>query len=88
MEYDLAKQLKDAEFPQTGKGHTIHDWVTPTDDGHGLHYYAPTLEELEAKWIAHTSRQTNLNYFSTFEGRGLTPTEAVANLYLALHKVQ
>ena len=42
ISYELAKQLKDAAFPQDGKGLCIHDnTVSPSQ-----HYYAPTLEEL------------------------------------------
>jgi hypothetical protein len=100
MIYELAKQLKDAGFVQGGKGAWIvspDNLVSRHED----RVYVPTLEELiEAcvhfnalskelphSWIARANwitRPENLHYLEM--GHGLTPTEAVARLWLALHK--
>jgi hypothetical protein len=100
MIYELAKQLKDAGFAQGGKGAWIvspDNLVSRHED----RVYVPTLEELiEAcvhfnalskefpqRWIARANWITspeNQNYLEM--GDGLTPTEAVARLWLALHK--
>lgn len=46
MNYDLARRLKDAGFPQDGAGDFLYDYDQPM----GLHgypsYYCPTLEEV------------------------------------------
>lgn len=82
MTYELAKQLRDSGWP-----------VNPRNGA----TYVPTLEELieacgEIKftlsggygddWWAHK----NENEESQIIGRGSTPVEAVANLWLALNK--
>ena len=91
MDYELAKSLMDAGFPQTGKGNLIGSldklvWRS------GDRVYVPTLEELiEAcgesfgsldkqhdGWLAYTSYDQ-----SCFAE---TPAEAVAHLWLALQK--
>ncbi len=49
MEYDLAVQLKDAGFPQRGRGDFVNDRrSSPSgNDGYfGRRVYAPTLSEL------------------------------------------
>jgi hypothetical protein len=99
MNYELARQLKDAGFPQGGKG----IWALPPDSI-VAHYsdrvYVPSLEEL----IAACPRTTNNGLFSIsyvtqeywvagFEKYGLlvpecwgsTPAEAVARLWLILN---
>jgi hypothetical protein len=90
MTYELAKQLKDAEFPQGGGG----KWIGPPQKivwRHDDRAYYPTLEELiEAieplgaltlqwngeEWTAETNLHPKL--------RGSTPAEAVGRLWLAL----
>jgi hypothetical protein len=103
MEYELAKQLQGAGFPQSGNG----KWLLPPYALVGRsvdRVYVPTLEELieacggtneltlfqrDGKWEA-TFRLSEMfassHQYAT--GSGPTPSEAVANLYLALHKVQ
>jgi len=51
MTYELAKQLKDAGFPQEGDGYVLHTpnckgWDAPSDCTHKTRAYVPTLEEL------------------------------------------
>jgi hypothetical protein len=97
MNYELAKRLCEAGFPQGGKG----SWVGPTDQivwRSGDRVYVPTLEELieacgesfermgieNGSWYAIAVRgniQYSRSHFST-------PTEAVAKLYLVLQGVQ
>jgi hypothetical protein len=91
MDYDLAKSLMDAGFPQIGKGSLIGPlnklvWRS------GDRVYVPTLEELiEASidnfgsldkqhhgWLA--SANVDQSCFAK------TPAEAVARLWLALQK--
>jgi hypothetical protein len=91
VDYELAKSLMDAGFPQIGKGSLIGSpkklvWRS------GDRVYVPTLEEpIEAcgknfdsldkrhdGWLAHASYDQ-----SSF---GETPVEAVARLWLALQK--
>lgn len=93
MNYELAKELKDAGFPQGGKGL----WLLPPDNLVGRRVdrvYAPTLEELLE---ACGERFTSLDQLykskaeNTYEQvwlansieRGSTPAEAVARLWLA-----
>lgn len=85
MDYELAKQLKDADFP----------YKTVFEDGE-LRKYPPTLEELiEAcgTWfqsLTYNKSQDNwtARYASMVikESTGKTPTEAVARLWLKLNK--
>lgn len=105
MNYELAKQLKDAGFPQNPANRQVHTAICGNFDkpdpecrseNRGV---APTLEELiEATpvvTLAHFQRD-ELDYWwadalldaGLVEGKGSTPTEAVANLWLALNKVQ
>lgn len=97
MQYELAKKLKEAGFPQ---GHNGADIVT-TDDGEmiGTNEISkmPHLEELiEAcgedfeslikqsdNWVA-TQFQA-MGGRTIKMGKGETPIEAVANLWLELH---
>ena len=86
MNYELAKQLKDAGFPQL----TFGRWGADAAD--------PDLEELiEAcgnGFIAIVRADDGSEYFATARGDamfpprhvGATPTEAVAMLWLALNK--
>ena len=91
MDYELAKSLMDAGFPQIGKGSLIG----PLDKlvwRSGDRVYAPTLEELIAAcgenfsslkkqddgWLAYANYDQS--YFAE------TPVEAVVHLWLALQK--
>lgn len=93
MTYELAKQLKDAGFPQSGDHYCTHQ-------GCDSDVCYPTLEEFieacncesfslfhrssKAQWMA-----TNLSTqrgVPSIDGVGDTPTEAVARLWLALQK--
>ncbi len=94
MNYELALQLKEAGFPQKGKGHFE---TTKLDEP----YYIPTLSELiEAceddnfhllsgsivgayiEWQAYTGFARMPKHI----GVGTSPEEAVAKLWLALNK--
>jgi hypothetical protein len=97
MNYELAKELRDAGFPQGGKG----SWIGPVDQivwRSGDRVYVPTLEELievcgkdfgilgrsdKTEWFAVTRGDEHPNDPATTKV-GSTPTEAVAGLWLAL----
>lgn len=99
MTYELAKQLKDAGFPQAKKlgGQFLGESME-------VLVYSPPLSELieacgkklgslyrsaTGDWMAHTDmawhKDFGLREKSMFE-RGDTPEEAVARLWLALNK--
>ena len=94
MNYELAKELKDAGFPQS-EPNGFPGILNP--DGDTTVYY-PTLEELIeacgdssislAKW----GKKWQAGYHDKWgecngpEGSGETPEEAVANLWLAINK--
>lgn len=98
MNYELAKQLKDAGFPQKGNGLMLvrKGWETNKVVNYGVgNSYAPTLEELiEACGDKLVSAYNNgkewlLNEEAGSEVpqvSGSTLTEAVARLWLALNK--
>jgi hypothetical protein len=94
MDYELAKALNDAGFPQTGNG----GHVGPSDKiiwRREDRVYVPTLEELieacngkisvlikqPTDWLARS-------FAGGLFGNGSTPSEAVARLWLALHPRQ
>ena len=88
MNYELAKQLKDAGFPQIGSGFTLY----PND---GIHKEVrfPTLSELieacggNSKALIQQNNKTMWEYAIDGQGAvGQTPEEAVANLWLELNK--
>lgn len=95
MNYELAKRLRDAGFPQSGNGR----WIGPWDKivwRSGDRVYVPTLEELiEAcgdKFFVlnatKTRRQPNTWYAAitdpnAIEATAATPAEAVAKVWLA-----
>lgn len=96
--YNLAKELKDAGFPQSGDDGRFYN-AYPSDGGKGASVYYPTLEELIEACGRHDFklRQT----YSAYENKTFyvveipgdddmercdTPTEAVARLWLALNK--
>jgi hypothetical protein len=91
MNYELARQLYEANFPKEIRLLTDNDQIWEAKD-------TPTLSELiEAcepritafekdeqdgnLWCAYECTETDY-----FEGRGKTPEEAVAKLWLALRK--
>jgi len=100
MNYELARQLKDAGFPQRGKG----SWTLPPDSivaRRSDRVYIPSLEEL----IEACPETTNDGFLSLSyvaqecwvagyerqallvpECWGSTPAEAVARLWLLLNK--
>jgi hypothetical protein len=97
IDYTLANELKDAGFPQGGKGRWLVDPRQIVARG-GDRAYVPTLEELiEAcgenfAWL-HQSVKSKKWTAQDFiyddgppSGQGSTPTEAVARLWLALNK--
>jgi len=91
MDYKLAKELKDAGFPQANKNYKgVYLFEKP--DGMGECAYNPPLSELidacgqrfdnlnrvlENTWIAE---------WKTISEGGKTPEEAVAKLYIKLNK--
>jgi hypothetical protein len=99
MNYELAKSLKEAGFPQSRGGGYLsceHGFPEGVHDVCDTFYYIPTLEELiEAcgqrfytleyvgklghVWEAHFIQHDDYEI-------GDTPTEAVARLWLALHR--
>jgi hypothetical protein len=101
MNYELAKRLKDAGFPQNENG----TWITASGQLWGFPpklsgeepVFCPTLEELiEAcgdETIALTSYTTRISMgerrcvakHGDSYGIGATPREAVAYLWLKLH---
>lgn len=93
ISYELAKQLKDSGFPQKGEG--IFEGGEGTDELPDV--YLPTLEELidscghqyfsmEEQSFSKLGTWYALKRDVGIRAEGSTPTEAVAYLYLALHK--
>lgn len=100
MNYELAKKLKDAGFPQGGEGHYrfLYGQAGYNRDAGPNPVYAPTLSELiEACGRAFEkleyTPEVNMNPWWAHEkkvgphnvGDGIDPEEAVANLWLALN---
>jgi len=115
MNYELAKQLKDAGFPQDGDnmelchGESETVFVSDIEDGKTNYCYVPTLSELiEAcgdrfgalhamgtlvgekgitSWKAESGGDHSIeDTFPFVNGKGETPEEAVAKLWLELNK--
>ena len=102
MTYDSAKQLKDAGFPQSGKG----KWVSPPDVlvvRRDDRIYQPTLSELICACgenfvaLQRISNETGIYWLAKTkdnasmggtEASGNTPEEAVARLWLASNNQQ
>lgn len=97
MKYELAKELKDAGFPQKATGNVQGDaqGAARFDDDNWA--YAPTLEELieacgDGRMYAlsfiddERGRWVAHDDHIILEGWGASPTEAVARLWLALNK--
>jgi hypothetical protein len=102
MTYELAKQLKEAEFPEVFVPMglmMVKNIVNPDDDPK---YYAPTLSELiEAcgdsfycvirgrgtmEGVWIASQMTSPEFNLNKTSQGSTPEEAVAKLWLELNK--
>jgi hypothetical protein len=86
MDYELAKQLKDAGFPQTigGRYQTETSLLFPT-----LEAVIEACGTLDLK-IRQDSTEVRKLHVGKWSGgllkiKGTTPTEAVARLWLALH---
>lgn len=93
MDYELAKQLEQAGFPQAGQGR----WIGPADQliwRAGEKVYVPTLEELIEALPAGVLRLTRYpNTYGAAYGEymdqtanGRTAGEALARLWLANQK--
>ena len=96
MNYELAKQLKDAGFPQLDRREI---YVRNDVTGERSWVAFPTLEELieacgkhlsilrpyQDTWQANNSNSEDADFCS---GEGSTPTIAVAKLWLALNPAQ
>lgn len=98
MTYELAKQLKDAGFPQSGQGGCVDEFGKEWDSIHNFSCawaYLPTLEELiEALGDVSSfslyndgvNWRASYGYMNARVLSASTPTEAVARLWLALNK--
>lgn len=100
MNYDLAKQLKDAGFPQKGVWGISHKAGTGILLKHSTlaqlpELYCPTLSELISECfgndldfqLVNTTLTEHWNATNRMKtGNGNTPEEAVARLWLALNK--
>jgi hypothetical protein len=94
MDYELAKQLRDAGFLQAGTGR----WIGPPDKvfwRSGDRVYVPTFEELikacrtDVESLTQELSLTGDKWVATTFGRnksarGNTPAEAMARLWLAV----
>lgn len=94
MKYELAKQLKDAGFPNS------ENWITADIASQGKRmvigdqseiYIVPTLSELiEACGTIQLNIYNDAKYSQALSnskvGEGSTPEEAVANLWITLNK--
>jgi len=85
MNYDIAKKLKEAGFPQLWKNEGFR-----TIKGYGEISYIPTLEELIEACGKPLLIEGVADYWISqrgmFKTQGKTPSEAVANLWLELNK--
>lgn len=93
MKYEIIKQLKDAGFPndwQSRCGHCGYDYgsnsptLSELIEACGMPKVAGFISCSHGVWYA--SVKTKDNYGIEYQGRGLTPEEAVANLWLSLNK--
>ena len=96
MNFELAKELKDAGFPQGGKG----TWTLPPDNLVGRRadrVYVPTLKELieacgerfaslDQVYKPQAENAYEPVWLASSLERGATPAEAIARLWLALPK--
>lgn len=98
MDYELAKELKDAGFPMYDDPISRHEVdMLPYINEDGSRWYAPTLEELieacEKITYGLFLQHTGNNYIAGIWGKGnslsqigKTPSEAVARLFLSINK--
>lgn len=93
MNYELAKEMRAAGFPQEGKGEWLQrDMSHPMDWDKSFTLYSPTLEELIGKCGDRFSALGIIDgiWKATDGGilmeEGKNPTIAVAKLWLALNK--
>jgi hypothetical protein len=91
IKYELAKQLKDAGFKQYGRGGMLTK--LNEDFTRQESVYEPTLSELiEACGEDFGNLEYDNNIWNCwaknpkYHGYGSTPEEAVAKLYISLHK--
>jgi hypothetical protein len=95
MNYELAVQLRDAGFPQSGEGRRIGAPTAFVWRARDL-VYVPTLEELIAACgdeFGELARLPDGNFEAVARGgglrqRGKSPSEATARLWLALNSVR
>ncbi len=100
ISYDLAKELKDAGFPQgsaTGDHHDGGKWIEAEgttyhhEIGDDTECYIPTLSELiaacgdEFSGLIKQSDWLAIGMRQDTQQTGATPEEAVAHLWIALH---
>lgn len=107
MNYELAKQLKDAGFPDVIERHDRkQQWIQDDPESHEYIFYpelAPTLEELieacgdrfeelnrvghgkKPKWsaVSYSCEECGIDVMKM--GRGSSPLEAVARLWLEIN---
>lgn len=103
MNYTLAKQLKDAGFPQVGDNRGSDGELAGLGDGISIegNVYNPTLSELIEACGDSFGRLNQIHKFKYVayasesypkplyeDTTGSTPEEAVARLYLALNKTE
>jgi hypothetical protein len=97
LSHELAKELKDAGFPQGEPEQYTSDgqWIPEAE-----RKYIPTLSELieacgcktfdllkiDNTWYAADGFGSHRDYWATHKAEGSTPEEAVARLWLALNK--
>lgn len=96
MNYELAKQLKDAGFPQKHEPFCVKIPMELDTLGNQIRYFMPSLSELiEACGDRlQALERTGLGWRalvspireSAMGIHGLTPEEAVANLWLKIHE--
>lgn len=95
MTYELAKQLKDAGFPQYDGFHLTPDGTEVSASNVVITTrmaYVPTLEELIQTTdngtliLSHVDKSWSAFMKPGYLAKGSTPEEAVSNLWLALNK--
>lgn len=99
--YELAKQLKDAGFPQKGKGETLTTVPPGQPANEDYEVYCPTLSELieacgdrfgslvrhaNGNWRASEASHTDTHFILKKFADATTPDVAVALLWLELNK--
>lgn len=98
MDYELAKKLKDTGFPQTTKegfnvttisaGGVHFPTLEELIEACGDKFYSVSRlpqKDFKDAWGAYSTVPKGINVDGLLLGRGSTPLEAVANLYIALN---